>query len=143
MSYSLTSYSTSYRSSWAAAVADMLINRFRFPTQQVILLQDELATQDNVMSVFGMLASQQFVDHDDRIMVYFAGHGITRKARDGAMVGYLAPIEAEPRAWRTLIRMTGVMRDFFPQSTFFSFLTHATVDCHCAEAAWWAGGGQR
>jgi len=73
----------------AAAVADTLINRFRFPTQQVVLLQDELATQDNVMSVFDTLASQQFVDPDDRIMVYFAVHGITREARDGAMVGYL------------------------------------------------------
>lgn len=130
MPYSLTSYSPSYHSSWAlivginrywnmpplnhaandaAEVADTLINRFRFPSEQVVLLQDELATQDDVMSVFDMLASQRIVHQDDRMVVYFAGHGITRETRDGAMVGYLAPIEAEPHAWRTLIRMTDLI----------------------------------
>src|SRR5690349_2162159 len=121
MSRSLMQFTSGYRTSWALvvginryrnmpplncaatdaeAVAEMLINDFDFPRDHLVLLQDELATQDNILSVFDALATHQVVAPDDRMMVYFAGHGVTRETRDGSMVGYIAPIDAEPRAWR-------------------------------------------
>jgi hypothetical protein len=137
MPQSLMQYQTGYTSSWAVviginryqhmpplhcaasdagAVARMLIDRFGFPRQQVILLQDSMATRDNILSIFDNLASKRLVGPDDRLMVYFAGHGITRDTRDGSIVGYLAPIDAEPSAWRSLIRMT----DLISQARFLS-----------------------
>lgn len=130
MSRSLTQLHPGYRTSWALviginryrnmpplncaasdaeAVAETLIDRFEFPRDHVVLLQDEQATQNNILSVFDAFAAHRVVAPDDRIMVYFAGHGVTRETRDGSMVGYIAPIDAEPRAWRTLIRMTDLI----------------------------------
>ena len=49
---------------------------------------------------------------DDRVLVYFAGHGMTRGAEDAA-VGYLMPIDAEPQAAAsTGISMTELQRWF-------------------------------
>lgn len=98
----------------AGSVAETLSTRFAFPHNQVILLQDELATQNNILSVFDLIINQRNVSIDDRIMIYFAGHGLTRATRDGATVGYIAPVDVEPRAWRTLIRMT----DLIEQASF-------------------------
>jgi hypothetical protein len=121
-----TLYAPHYHSSWALVVginayrgmpplnsavkdahdvASLLMGYHSFPPEQVILLTDEMATRDNILAVFDMVITPQHVAPDDRIMVFFAGHGLTRRANDGSKVGYMAPVDAAPRAWRTLIEM--------------------------------------
>lgn len=135
MSHLMHSYLPFYRSSWALVigindysslpplnhaaydagdVAELLMRRFAFPIEQVILLQDEAATRNNILRTFDSVINQRNVAPDDRIMIYFAGHGLTRQTQHGKTVGYIAPIDAEPRAWRTLIRMT----DLIEQASF-------------------------
>lgn len=128
-------YSPFYRSSWALVigindyhhlpplnyaahdaeqVADMLMQRFAFPSEQVALLQDVSATRNNILRVFDSVINQRNLAPDDRIIIYFAGHGLTRQTQDGRVVGYVAPIDAEPSAWRTLLRMS----DLIEQASF-------------------------
>ncbi|MBN1427373.1 MAG: caspase family protein [Anaerolineae bacterium] len=100
----------------AQDVAECLIDRFNFPRQQVILLQDELATQENILAAFDTIFNRWNIADDDRLMIFFAGHGITRETSDGGKVGYIAPFDAKPGAWRTLLRMS----DLIDQATFLA-----------------------
>jgi hypothetical protein len=130
-------YAPHYRSSWALAIginayqqmpplacaskdaqdiAECLINRFDFPRHQVILLQDELATHENILAAFDTIINRWNIAPDDRLMIFFAGHGLIRETSDGSKVGYLAPVDAQPQAWRTLIRMS----DLIDQASFLA-----------------------
>ncbi|MBN1312670.1 MAG: caspase family protein [Anaerolineae bacterium] len=100
----------------AEDIAECLIDRFNFPRQQVILLQDELATQENILAAFDTIFNRWNIAADDRLIIFFAGHGIIREASDGSKVGYIAPFDAKPQAWRTLIRMS----DLIDQATFLA-----------------------
>jgi uncharacterized caspase-like protein len=50
------------------------------------------------------------VELDDRIFVFFAGHGITRAGYKGE-VGYLVPYDANPKDYSTLIRWDDLTRN--------------------------------
>src|SRR5574341_348219 len=122
----LLSYAPYYRSSWALVVginayqhmaplnsavkdahdtASLLMGYHSFPPHQVILLTDEMATRDNILAVFDAIITPASVTPDDRVLVFFAGHGLTRHTHDGGRIGYIAPVDAQANAWRTLIEM--------------------------------------
>lgn len=122
----LLSYAPYYRSSWALVVginayqhmaplnsavkdahdtASLLMGYHSFPPHQVILLTDEMATRDNILAVFDAIITPASVTPDDRVLVFFAGHGLTRHTHDGGRIGYIAPVDAQVNAWRTQIEM--------------------------------------
>lgn len=79
----------------AKALQEMLVQRFGFAPDNVTTLLDEQATRSNILRALNdKLANPQRVKRDDRVLVFFAGHGGTRKLASGRDVGYLMPVYA-------------------------------------------------
>jgi hypothetical protein len=93
----------------AIAFALTLESRFAFPKERITLLLDEGATQQGIRSAFLKYAGDGSVD-DDRIAVFFAGHGFTRSGRRGE-IGYLVPFDGDPKDLASLIRWDDLTRN--------------------------------
>ena len=79
----------------ADAVASLLVERFGFKPENVFTLMDEEATRERIVELLGeTLAAPERVHHDDRVFVFFAGHGATRKLPSGRALGYIVPVDA-------------------------------------------------
>jgi peptidoglycan/xylan/chitin deacetylase (PgdA/CDA1 family)/uncharacterized caspase-like protein len=78
----------------AEAVADALVDRFGFPEDHVVRLYDADATRADVLRVLGDELPGR-VGPDDRVFVYFAGHGATRDLPGGGQRGYLVPVDGD------------------------------------------------
>ena len=75
----------------AQAVKDMLISKFDYPEQNVKLLINEEANKANIVNVISDVSLK--AGEDDRIIVFYAGHGETMSLPDGGEMGYLVPID--------------------------------------------------
>lgn len=85
----------SYAANDAQGVRDLLVNRYRFKPENVFLLTNEQATRQNILSLLGdKLGNPDLVKRDDRVFVFFAGHGATRKLASGKELGYIIPVDA-------------------------------------------------
>lgn len=92
----------------AEAVAAHLTERLAFPGPNVRLLRDGEATRQAIMAQFMALADR--AAPDDRVLVFFAGHGFTRTSRRGE-VGFLVPQDGDPDDLSTLIRWDELTRN--------------------------------
>jgi hypothetical protein len=127
----LTSYQTKYTNSWALVIginayehvshlgyatndakglAEVLETRFFFPKENIILLLDEKATADKIREAFLAFADEEKIKPDDRLLVFFAGHGHTVLGRRGE-VGYLVPTDGLIDNLATLIRWDELTRN--------------------------------
>jgi len=106
-----------YRESWAAIIGiddyanwqklryathdaqgmkDLLLQKYNFKPDHIFTLLDSQATRQNILSLLGdKLASPDLVQHDDRVLIFFAGHGATRKLASGRDLGYIIPVDAD------------------------------------------------
>lgn len=84
----------------AKEVAVLLIQDFGFKKENVCCLLDEEATKEAIETEVNRLVDVQ--EKDDRLIIYFAGHGLTKPVFDGSE-GYLAPVKGELNKWATLI----------------------------------------
>ncbi len=88
----------SYAVADAQAVRDLLVSRFGFPPDNVHLLLDGDATRQRILEVLGdVLADPARVAQEDRVLVFFAGHGTTRALPSGRNLGYIVPVAADTR----------------------------------------------
>jgi peptidoglycan/xylan/chitin deacetylase (PgdA/CDA1 family)/tetratricopeptide (TPR) repeat protein len=86
----------SYAANDAQAVRDMLLKKYNFKDDHVFLLLDKQATRQNILSLLGdKLANPDLVKHEDRVFVFFAGHGATRHLASGRDLGYIIPVDAD------------------------------------------------
>jgi len=88
----------------AAALSDL-----GFPQDGIQLITDADASKARIQ--------QSYLDYievagspDDRIVVFFAGHGVTRPGHYGP-VGYLVPVDGDPDEPASLIRLNDFTRD--------------------------------
>ena len=80
----------------AKGVRDLLIKRYHFKPENVVTLLDGEATRAGILKALGdRLADPARVKRDDRVFVFFAGHGVTRKLPSGKSLGYLVPVDAD------------------------------------------------
>jgi peptidoglycan/xylan/chitin deacetylase (PgdA/CDA1 family)/tetratricopeptide (TPR) repeat protein len=80
----------------ANGVRDILVQKYKFKPQNVFMLLDEDATRERILSLLGdKLADPKMVDKEDRVLVFFAGHGATRKLASGRDLGYIIPVDAD------------------------------------------------
>jgi peptidoglycan/xylan/chitin deacetylase (PgdA/CDA1 family)/uncharacterized caspase-like protein len=108
---------TLYRESWAVVIAidsyakwpklqyavndamgvkDILLKKFGFNRDHVTTLFNEEATRERILSVLGdALSNPNRVRRDDRVFVFFAGHGATRRLPSGRDLGYIIPWDAD------------------------------------------------
>jgi len=86
----------SYAVNDAKGVRELLVNKFRFKPENIQVLLDGEATRERILSMLGdVLSDSAKVKRDDRVFVFFAGHGVTRKLPNGRSLGYIVPVDAD------------------------------------------------
>lgn len=86
----------------AEAIANILEKKFDFKKENITLLLDKEATKKKIMSSFLKFA-QENVKPNDRVLVFFAGHGHTITGNRGE-VGFLIPVDGDINDISTFIR---------------------------------------
>ena len=81
----------------AKAIRDTLVNRFGFASERVFTLSNGEATRNNILAVFHDKLADARLNKDDRIFVFFAGHGATRQLSSGRNLGYIVPVDSDPQ----------------------------------------------
>jgi len=94
----------------AKAVAELLVGRFKFPKENVTLLLDEKATADEIRRTFMGYTDNGKTGPDDRLLVFFAGHGHTITGKRGE-VGFLVPVDGKINDINTLVRWDELTRN--------------------------------
>ena len=113
------SLGTPYRTSWALligvedypnlpveyqlnyAVGDvedlkqMLVEKHQFSAGNIITLTNEQATRARITEAMGHLADRQTIGADDRVLVFFSGHGQTVPLPEGGEMGFILPYDAK------------------------------------------------
>jgi hypothetical protein len=92
----------SYAVNDATAVRDLLVEKLEFPAENVKCLFDQNATRDAILKAYWRFTHED-VGLDDRILVFFAGHGHTLTGNRGE-VGFLVPCDAVPDDYSTFVR---------------------------------------
>ena len=111
----------SYAVNDAQAIANVLSERFNFAAQRILYLENQEATREAILSVFDKtLTDKKLVTKDDRLLIFFAGHGFTRHGSQGH-VGFIAPADARRNAWRSLIAISDLteVASFVPAKHIF------------------------
>ncbi len=90
-----------YASHDAQAVADTLTGQFGFPASQVIVLKNQQATRNNILAAFHDRLADDRTGRNDRVFVFFAGHGATKRLASGRDLGYIIPVDSDPEAFTT------------------------------------------
>lgn len=79
----------------ARAMREALEMRFGFRAENITTLLDGEATRANILRALNdKLGDAKKVKRDDRVLVFFAGHGSTRRLPSGREIGYVIPVDA-------------------------------------------------
>ena len=93
----------------AEAVKDMLISKFDYPEENIRYLTDEEATLSNIKLNLGEVATS--AGEDDRILVFYSGHGETLTGADESETGYIVPFEGKiENLYATGLAMDEILR---------------------------------
>ncbi len=80
----------------ANAIRESLINQLGFANERVLTLTNAQATRNNILALFHDKLGHGQLSKDDRVFVFFAGHGATRKLSSGRNLGYIIPVDSNP-----------------------------------------------
>lgn len=80
----------------AEGVEQILVQKFGFARERVILLKNEQATRQGILAAFHDRLAHGGLQPNDRVFMFFAGHGATRKLSSGRDLGYIVPYDADP-----------------------------------------------
>src|SRR6185312_6802430 len=81
----------------AEAVSKLLVEKFGFAPQRVFTLENAAATRAAILSLFEDRLGNGVLKRDDRVFVFFAGHGATRQLTSGRNLGYVIPADSDPQ----------------------------------------------
>jgi uncharacterized caspase-like protein/peptidoglycan/xylan/chitin deacetylase (PgdA/CDA1 family) len=85
----------------AQGVRETLIEKFGFSPERVYTLKNGEATRTGILATFHDKLTGGGIHRNDRIFVFFAGHGATRKLSSGRDLGYIVPADADPNQLAT------------------------------------------
>ena len=77
----------------AVSIQHILVNSFDFPAENTILLTDEEATKTSILQEFSNITKK--AGANDRVLIFFAGHGQTQDLPSGGEMGYLIPVDGD------------------------------------------------
>jgi uncharacterized caspase-like protein len=78
-------------------VRDSLVEHFGFAQDHVFLLRNEQATRNAILALFHDRFTENASQKEDRLFVFFAGHGATRRLSSGRDLGYIVPFDSNPQ----------------------------------------------
>ena len=78
----------------AHAVRDVFIKEYGVNPKNLIELYDTTATRSNIIRAFERLSNESRTE--DRVIVFYAGHGITVALPENRERGYILPIDGDP-----------------------------------------------
>ncbi len=81
----------------ADAIRQTLIEKLGFSESRVFILKNQEATRTRILSLLNGKLGQNEVRRDDRIFVFFSGHGATRRLSSGRDLGYIIPADSDPQ----------------------------------------------
>lgn len=99
----------SYARHDAEAIQKIILEKFNFTEEHITILLDEDATRSAIIESFLRLARDD-IDINDRIFVFYAGHGYTHKGKRGE-VGYLVPVDGTPDNLASMVRWDELTRN--------------------------------
>lgn len=85
----------------ARAIRDMLIQKLGFAAEQVVTLENQEATRAGILNLFHDRLGHAGMKKNDRLFVFFAGHGATRQLSSGRDLGYIVPVDSDPDKFAT------------------------------------------
>tara|TARA_B100001971_G_C17726655_1_gene303868 strand:- start:32 stop:511 length:480 start_codon:yes stop_codon:yes gene_type:complete len=77
----------------AKSIQSILVKNYDFPIDNVKMLLNEKATYNNIRKQFSEISKS--AEHNDRVLIFFAGHGETLDLPGGGEKGYLLPYEGD------------------------------------------------
>jgi peptidoglycan/xylan/chitin deacetylase (PgdA/CDA1 family)/uncharacterized caspase-like protein len=80
----------------AQAIRETLIQKFSFATDHVVSLTNQQATRAGILGAFHEKLAHSGMKKNDRLFVFFAGHGATRQLSSGRDLGYIIPVDSDP-----------------------------------------------
>lgn len=97
----------------ARSVGDTLVRELGFPEDNVIRVYNEDATRERITEVLSYeMADSERVGPNDRVFVFFSGHGMTRQLSDGGKLGYIIPVNADTERYQTRAISMSKLDDF-------------------------------
>lgn len=85
----------------ARAVRETLIAKFGFAAERVITLENGAASRAGILGAFHDKLAHGGMKKNDRLFVFFAGHGATRQLSSGRDLGYIVPADSDPAQFAT------------------------------------------
>jgi WD40 repeat protein/energy-coupling factor transporter ATP-binding protein EcfA2 len=120
----------------ARALADLLETEYEYKSENVIRLFDEAATLTGLQTLLDdILPHQLNPTKNDRLIFYFAGHGIPRNSKEGPE-GYLVPQDADWQKEDSFLPMSKVYEDLRKLECHHLLVI---LDCCFAGTFRWAG----
>ncbi|QTN28254.1 polysaccharide deacetylase family protein [Rhodoferax sp. AJA081-3] len=80
----------------AQAIREALIQKFNFVPEHIVSLSNKEATRTGILAAFHDKLAHSGMKKNDRLFVFFAGHGATRKLSSGRDLGYIIPVDSDP-----------------------------------------------
>jgi hypothetical protein len=80
----------------AKSVRNLLVDNFGFNNKYIIELYNADATKENIVQKFEYLINNTEIN--DRLFIFFGGHGITVSQPDQRERGYILPVDANPNS---------------------------------------------
>ena len=102
----------------AKSVYNKLISDYEFDKNNIKLLLDIKATNYNMRKELDSIT--KLADTNDRVLIYFAGHGETMPLPDGGEMGYLVPWEGDAKS----LYMTSIPMSELKQLSLMSKAKH-------------------
>ena len=78
----------------ARGMKELLMRKYGFKAENVHTLFNQEATRQNILSLLGDKLAES-VQKEDRVFIFYAGHGATRRLSSGRDLGYIVPVEAD------------------------------------------------
>jgi hypothetical protein len=77
------------------ALKKALIEQYGFPEANITSLTDNKATKQGITDAIGQLTDRRKIDPEDRVIIFFSGHGQTVPLSNGGEMGYILPYDAK------------------------------------------------
>ena len=78
----------------AESLRSLLIRKFNFRPEHITILADEHATKEGIMNAFASLLEGST---NERVVVFYAGHGTQIDLPAGGEMGYLIPVDGKAK----------------------------------------------